>query len=216
MNHPNQQPVIETPPVTVEITSDQGETVLYTIHPFGADDGFRMFQRLIPFMASAIQTLAGITIKGAALPPVAPESDRKEDEANVIDMVAEDESGDVFAAMAKSVELDGRKIADGLREFSLELSRQASGKFIRELLQHTTCVRGGTSGEFGPSGGTGYAPGRNPIHFNQIYKANYGEMFAAVYHVLRVNWGPMIGRVLKGEDPLDVLFGGARQKPTRR
>lgn len=207
MNHTNQQPVLETPPVTVEITSDQGEAVQYIIHPFGADDGFRMFQRLIPFMAAAVQTIAGISLKGAALPPAAPQSDRKEDENDVIEMVAENADGDVFAAMAKGVELDGRKIADGLREFSLELSRQASGKFIRELLQHTTCTR---------ADGTGYGPGRNLNHFNQIYKANYGEMFAAVYHVLKANWGPMLGRVLKGEDPLDVLFGGARQKPTRR
>lgn len=206
MNHPSNQPVlVETPPVTVDIDSDTGEHVTYTIHPFGADDGIKMFQRLIPFMAAAIQTLAGITTKGAALPPVAPvpQSDFAADE--VIDVAAE--GGNALALT--DVDLDGRKIADGLREFALELGKAASGKFIRELLQHTTCNRG-------VEGSAGFSPGRNLLHFNQIYKANYGEMFFAVYHVLRVNWGPMIGRVLRGEDPLDVLFGAGRSKQMRR
>lgn len=202
MHPPPPHPEIQTLAESLELISDRGEGVRVTIHPFPADEGFKMFSRLLPFFGAAIQALAGVSLGGPALPPAAPPSDMRSDD-DALPAINEE------AALLRDVDIDGKKVADGIRAFALAIATEGNDAFLRALLNYTTVVRG-------VEGSAGLAPGKNKAHFNACYTANYGELVLTLYHVLRVNWGPMIGRIMSGEDPLGDLVAVGRSKLTRR
>ena len=52
----------------------------------------------------------------------------------------------------------------------------------------------------------------NPAVFDMAYQANYGELLMALYHVLRVNWGPLFARRFGGYlAKIQARFGAVAQ-----
>lgn len=185
-----------TAPETLTIQSDDGEDVTYTIHPHGAAEGFDLAPKIMALLSAPANALAVLTAGSNA--PSLPKP-------------AEAGAGaeDVAAALAGEVEglfggVDGAALSGAIKDFGATIMAQGGHKLCLSLLKYTSCTT---------------ADGRSlklntEAAFSSRYQANYGELFTALYHVIRVNYGPMISRMMKGRDPLDALGGLAKR--TRR
>lgn len=181
-------------PETIIIQSDSGENVTYTIHPHGAAEGFDLAPRILALMSGPAAMAAALAAASAGAPP-AP---------------VEDADGEAGSRLAGEVEgmfsgVDGAALSTAIKDFGSTIVAQGGHRLCLTILKYTSAA---------PESG---APVKldNVASFNSRYAANYGELFTAIYHVVRVNWGPMIARMMKGRDPLDAL-GALVAKGTRR
>lgn len=101
--------------------------------------------------------------------------------------------------------VDGAALSTAIKDFGATIVAQGGHRLCLTILKYTSAA---------PESG---APVKldNVASFSARYTANYGELFTALYHVVRVNWGPMIARMMRGRDPLDAL-GALVAKGTRR
>lgn len=181
-------------PETIIIQSDSGESVTYTIHPHGAAEGFDLAPKILALLSAPANALAVLTGGGRA--PAAPAASADEGPA----------APDALAVQVEGMfsGVDGAALSTAIKDFGATIVAQGGHKLCLALLKYTSAA---------PESG---APVKldNVASFSARYTANYGELFTAIYHVIRVNWGPMISRMMRGQDPLGAL--GALAKGTRR
>ncbi len=183
-------------PETVTIESDLGESITYVIHPHGAAEGFNLAPKILSLLsapANILATLAG-SVSTGEVQPAAASSDSSPAAAEAV--------GAEIEGMFNGV--DGAKLSAAIKDFGQSILAAGGHKLCLEILKHTAATTSeGQSVKVGSESG-----------FSQRYVANYGELFFALYHAVRVNFGPMILRLMKGQDPLAAL--GALKKTTRR
>jgi len=184
---------MNTAPETLIIQSDDGEDVTYTIHPHGAAEGFDLAPKIMALLSAPANALAVLTAGAAPAAPALPADGAAPAEALAAEV------GDLFGGV------DGEKLSHAIKDFGSTIMAQGGHKLCLQLLKYTSyATASGAAAKLS-----------NEAAFSARYCANYGELFAALYHVIRVNYGPMIARMMRGRDPLGAL-GGLVERRTRK
>lgn len=182
-------------PETLTIKSDYGDDVEYCIHPHGAAEGFDLAPKIMGLMSAPARAMVALASTGKpaeALPAPAPEEG---------EIVPDDFAGEVEGMLGG---VNGRELSQAITEFGQAVMTAGGHKLCLQILKHTSATVDGVPIKVGELAG-----------FNRRYVGNYGELFFALYHAVRVNFGPMIARLMKGGDPLAAL-GAMRAKRTKK
>lgn len=192
-------------PETLTIKSDYGDDVEYCIHPHGAAEGFDLAPKIMGLMGAPVRAIAALAKSvgsGKVSLDAAPQTeDGPSEDAPPASAPASDLASDIEQLFG---DINGREMSQAIVEFGQAIVTAGGHKLCLQILKHTAATVDGVPVKVGELAG-----------FNRRYVGNYGELFFALYHAIRVNFGPMIMRLIKGADPLDALGGLARKKIKR-
>lgn len=184
-------------PETIIIKSDYDEDVTYVIHPHGADEGFDLAPKIMTLMSAPVNVIAMLA-KSMATGKAAEGEDLADTVASAADGNPATLAADIEMALRG---VDGEKMGAAIREFGSAILTAGGHRMCMQILKYTAATTpDGVSLKVGDLAG-----------FKRRYGANYGELFFALFHAIRINFGPMIARLLKGQDPLGALGGLARR-----
>jgi hypothetical protein len=184
-------------PETITIKSDYGDEITYVIHPHGAAEGFDLAPKILSLLSAPANILAVLTSSVSTGDAKAALADTNASPDAVVNALAAEAEGLLGG-------VDGERLSGAIKDFGASILSAGGHKMCLQILKYTSATTPeGTSMKVGTDAG-----------FNQRYVANYGELFFALYHAVRVNFGPMIKRLMEGKDPLAAL--GAAAKRTRK
>ncbi|MEO1268456.1 MAG: phage tail assembly chaperone [Myxococcota bacterium] len=163
------------------LTSDFGEQVHYETTIFGSSDGLRLLPRVTRvFVGPVAQAFEALNMSQAA------EAIQTEAmSASSADGAAEAAQG-AFMKSILSGSLDMGKLGDSLILLANALDQEGGPQLVKDLLKHTQRQE---------TGGKLIYVTASDMEFDRTYQGNYGELAAALWWVIKVNFGPVLGRV---------------------
>lgn len=192
----------------VSVQDDYGDVHTYLLTPMSTEDGCKVMSRI---SKPLIRALTGAL---AALTSGAPSSSSEA----LKDALGEREGGDgedefgldpepkngspTLPAVEpeEEAEIDFVALGISLEQLVDIALKNGDGRFYRFVLKGAIRFQGGIE-----KGGQDVS--RGP-HFDAIYRANYGELFIVLGHVLKLNFGPMFKRVVGNVGGLSLVQGG--------
>lgn len=167
------QHTAQVAPAPVTLTSDHGERVDYIFYPWPCEHGLAIGRKLSPILESVFGRAAPVlnAVRG------------KLPQLKTFSSMAPEEQLDVLAELVGAV---GGSGAELIAAIARALKDNDDAELFMDLLE------GAHRKTQGVADGVLF---REPMreNFNHVYKANYGELFAACAWALVKNFGPMLG-----------------------
>ncbi len=193
-------------PEKLTIKSDRGTLIQYSLEPWGVDEGFGIFLRLLPVVGSLLSGLGllkavrddgplmqliepwvraggaeGLATAGinAKLPAIDPElGPAPGADPDTASLL----DGQAFKMMQALGDIGGPQLAEVPTAFAAAVMRAGGSQLIKEMLA--------TAHRYDRETGTGGRVGEQK-NYDIFYRRNFGEALRACWAVFMFNFGPM-------------------------